>query len=113
MGVGIYGLLAYEVVQKKREIGIRMALGARLADIRALIGRQAFLMVVSGVAAGVAAALVTGKWIRGLLYGVSPWDPVSLTASGLFVAVIAMAAAVPPSRRATRIEPALALREDG
>jgi predicted permease len=62
VGVGIYGLLAYAVAQRKREIGIRMALGARLADIRGLIGRQVCLMVACGVAAGILGALMAGKW---------------------------------------------------
>jgi predicted lysophospholipase L1 biosynthesis ABC-type transport system permease subunit len=112
VGVGIYGLLAYAVAQRKREIGIRMALGARLADIRGLIGRQVCLMVACGVAAGILGALMAGKWIGALLYGVSPHDPASLALSALFVALVSVAASVLPSHRATHVDPAKALRED-
>jgi ABC-type antimicrobial peptide transport system permease subunit len=89
-----------------------MALGAPLADIRGLIGRQVLLMAACGVSAGIVVALLAGRWIRALLYGVSPWDPGSLIASALFVALVAVAASVLPSRRATHIEPAAALRQE-
>ena len=109
--IGIYGLLAYAVAQRRREIGIRMALGARPADIGEMIGRQALAMVVLGVALGVGAALIIAPWMRALLYGIAPSDPLSLMAAALFVAIVAGAATVIPASDAVRIEPSAALRE--
>jgi predicted permease len=109
--VGIYGLLAYSVAQRRREIGIRMAVGARPADIGGMIGRQSLLLVAAGVIAGLVAAWRTAPVIRSLLYGVTPADEVSLAGAALFVLLVAAAATAIPVARATRVEPASALRE--
>jgi hypothetical protein len=110
--IGIYGLLAYAVAQRRREIGIRMALGARPFDIGEMIGKQALVMVVCGVAIGLGAAFVAAPWMRALLYGVAPADPLSMIFAALLVAVVAAAATAIPASHAVRIEPASALRQD-
>lgn len=110
--IGIYGLLAYAVAQRRREIGIRMALGAQRLDIGEMIGRQALAMVAIGVALGLIATLFAAPLIRSLLYGVAPRDPRSLILAVLFVVVVAAVATVIPLSQATRIEPAVALRQE-
>jgi predicted permease len=110
--IGIYGLLAYAVAQRRREIGIRMAIGARSADIAAMIGTQTIVMAAAGIVIGLGAALLAAPWIRSLLYGIAPADPVSLAIAGFFVIAVSAAATAIPALRATRIEPAIALREE-
>ena len=110
--IGIYGLLAYAVAQRRREIGIRMALGARPADIGEMIGIQALAMVAAGVALGIGAAIITAPLVKSLLYGVAPSDPLSLAAAALFIVAIAAAATAIPLLNATRIDPASALRQE-
>jgi predicted permease len=112
VAVGIYGLLAFAVAQRRREIGIRMALGARPAEIGRMIGSQALLMTAGGAALGIAAVLPVARWIRSLLYNVPPFDAVSLAAAAVFVLVVAVVAALAPAARAARIEPAAALRDE-
>ena len=111
--IGIYGLLAYAVAQRRREIGIRMALGARPVDIGEMIGRQAAAMVVVGVILGLGAAFAIAPLMRALLYGVAPSDPVSMLVAALVVMIVAAGATVIPASNAVRVEPASALREDG
>jgi ABC-type antimicrobial peptide transport system permease subunit len=110
--IGIYGLLAYVVAQRRREIGIRMALGARPADIAEMIGLQALWMVAIGIAAGLAAAMLTAPLVNALLYGVAPLDPASFAYAAMFVLLVAAAATAFPAMRATRIAPASALRQE-
>jgi predicted permease len=110
--LGIYGLLSYAVAQRRREIGIRMAVGARPADIAQMIGRQSLTMVAVGVAAGLAAAWEAAPAIQSLLYGVTPADGVSLGAAAAFVMVVSALATAIPAARATRVEPAAALRDE-
>lgn len=109
---GIYGLLAYVVARRKREIGIRMALGATPGRIRELIGSQAMAMVIAGVVLGLGAARIAGPLIASLLYGVGPTDLPSLGGAALLVLAMAAVAAAIPAARATRINPAVALRDD-
>jgi putative ABC transport system permease protein len=111
-GVGIYGLLAYAVAQRRREIGIRMALGASGLDIVNTVGRHALAMTVVGISLGLGSMLLSGRWIRSLLYGVMADDPSSLSMAAVFVAFVAVAAMVTPLARAIRIEPAIALRQE-
>jgi predicted permease len=111
-GIGTYGLLAYAVTQRRREIGIRMALGAQTADVAKLIGGQTLAMSATGIAAGLAAALLIGPAIRSLLYGVSPQDPTALAAAAIFVVLIAIAATVGPASDAIQIQPAETLRTE-
>jgi predicted permease len=110
--VGLYGLLAYVVAQRRREIGIRMALGAQTVDIGVLVGRQALAMVAGGMVLGLGAAAAAAQWMRSLLYGVAPSDPGSLAAAAVFVALVAAIAIAIPVARAAHIEPAAALRQE-
>jgi predicted permease len=110
--LGIYGLLSYAVAQRRREIGIRMALGAQPSDIAQMIGRQSLTMVTVGAAAGLVAAWEAAPAIRSLLYGVAPSDGVALGAAAAFVLVVSALATAIPAGRATRVEPAAALRDD-
>jgi predicted permease len=111
-GIGMYGLLAYAVTQRRREIGIRMALGAQSSNVAGLIMRQTFAMAAIGIVAGLAAAMITGPAMRSLLYGVSANDPNSFIAAAFFVAVIAAAATALPVLEATRVQPAETLRAE-
>jgi putative ABC transport system permease protein len=108
--IGIYGVLAFLVVQRTREIGIRIALGAMQGDIRRLVLREAFVLVAMGVAIGVPAAYGLGRLIDSLLYGVHPGQPLMLLAGPALMAVVAIAAAYIPARRATQVDPIVALR---
>ena len=110
--IGIYGLLAYAVAQRRREIGIRMALGARPFDIGEMIGMQALAMVAIGVALGLGTAFVLTPFMRALLYGVAPSDPASMLLAALLVTMVAAAATAIPAFHAVRVEPASALREE-
>jgi len=109
---GIYALLAYATTQRRREIGIRMALGATAANISALIGRQTLVTVIGGVIIGLIAARVTAPLISSLLYGVAPLDPSSLTTAAFIVLAMAALAAAIPALRAARIDPSSALRDN-
>lgn len=111
-GIGIYGLLAFVVTQRRREIGIRMALGARPWHIAKLIGGQTLGAMLAGMAAGLGLALMVAPAIRSLLYGISPEDPRSLVTAILFVALTAALATLFPVLRAIRTEPAQTLREE-
>ncbi len=112
VGVGIYGLLAYVVTQRRREIGIRMALGARPVHIAKLIAGQTLAMMTPGTVLGLGAALVAGPGIRSLLYGISPQDPKSLAAATIFVVVVAAVATALPAVRATHTGPSETLRHE-
>ena len=108
--VGLYGVLSYSVTQRTPEIGIRMALGASAAEVRALVMRQAALVVGVGVAAGLAGALLLGPWLSSLAFGVAPSDPALLAAAVSLLAAVAAMAAWLPARRAARIEPRIAMQ---
>jgi predicted lysophospholipase L1 biosynthesis ABC-type transport system permease subunit len=112
VGVGIYGLLAYVVAQRRREIGIRMALGAQPTHIGKLIARQTLAMTAAGIILGLGSALAAGHAIRSLLYGISPQDPKSLIGAVIFVALTAAAGMIFPAVRATRVDPMVALRHE-
>ena len=108
---GIYGLLAFAVEQRRREIGIRMALGARPGQIGTMLGREAAMLLAAGLAAGLAATLLLASSLRALLYGIAPTDPVSMAAAAVLMISVGAAATLIPARRATGIAPAAALRE--
>ncbi|HUG53982.1 MAG TPA: FtsX-like permease family protein, partial [Vicinamibacteria bacterium] len=110
--LGIYGVVAFVVGRRTREVGIRMALGARAADVLSLVLRQGMAPVLAGLGVGLAVALAAGRLGSGLLYGVPPHDPVTLAAALLLLAAAALLACALPARRAARIDPAHALRED-
>jgi len=109
-GVGIYGLLHYSVAQRTREIGVRMALGARASDVVVMVVREGLVLALSGVALGVAGALLLMRTIASLLFGVAPNDPVTIAAASGLLTTIALVACYIPARRATRVDPLLALR---
>jgi putative ABC transport system permease protein len=109
---GIYGLLLYIVADRTREIGIRMALGARsLAVLLSIVG-QGMRLVIPGVVLGLAGALALSSTLESLLYGVEPYDPSTLAGGVLLLVVVALVAIWVPSRRATRVDPLVALREE-
>jgi predicted permease len=109
-GIGTYGLLSYSVKQRRREIGIRMAVGARTGHVAKLVAQETLAMTLGGVAMGAGAAIPAGAAIRSLLYGVPPHDGVSFAGAVLLVGVVAMAATVAPVLNATRVQPSEALR---
>lgn len=109
--VGMYGVMSYGVVQRRREFGIRLALGARASQVTGVVVREALALAGVALIVGVAASLGLTRVLSGLLYEVSPRDPVTLAAVCLLVAVVAMSAAWIPARRATRIDPATTIRD--
>lgn len=109
---GIYGLLAYAVAQRRREIGIRVALGATPSDVRGLIGREGLTLVIGGIILGVIVARVASPLIASLLYGVSPADGSSLAGAALGMLALSIIAAAVPMGQAAYIDPASALRDD-
>jgi predicted permease len=111
--VGIYGVIAYVATQRTREIGIRMALGAQFGDVRRMFLRQGLWLTAAGVALGIGLALAATRVMSALLYGVQPVDLVTyITVAGVLAAV-ALVAMYLPARRATRVDPVIALRADG
>jgi putative ABC transport system permease protein len=109
---GIYGVLAYSVAQRTAEIGVRMALGARATDVVWLIVGQATRLALVGVAVGVLGAVLAARGVRTLLFEVSPTDPVSFGLTMVLLALCAAAAAYLPARRATRVDPVVAMRSE-
>jgi predicted permease len=108
--VGVYGLVAFSVAQRTREIGMRVAMGARPADVLRLVLGQGARLVSIGAGIGLAFAFVLALALRSLLFGVAPWDPVTYIAVTVFLLVVALAASFVPARRATRVDPVVALR---
>jgi putative ABC transport system permease protein len=108
---GLYGVMSYIVAQRTREIGVRMALGASQAQVVGMVMRQAGTMMAGGIAIGIAGALAVTRWTASLLFGVSAADPTIYAVASLLLALVALGAAAVPSRRATRIDPMVALRE--
>ena len=108
--LGIFGVISYNVRERTREIGIRMAVGAVRGDVLRMVLRQAATLLGIGIAIGLAGALVSARFLAGLLYGVGAADPVSLLAAILVLGAVALAAASIPAWRATRVDPMIALR---
>jgi ABC-type antimicrobial peptide transport system permease subunit len=111
-GVGIYGVLSYGVVQRFREIGLRIALGAAPGNVRRMVLKQIGWMAAIGVVIGVSLALVLGELGQALLFGLAPSDPVVPAAAVLVLLVVIAAAAYLPARRAALVDPVTALRGD-
>lgn len=111
-GVGLYGVLAYSVSQRTREIGIRMALGADPRGVLRMVMRRGLLLALLGIAAGLAVFLAATPRIEPLLYRVSPADPVSIVGAALFLIAVAVLASLIPALRATRVDPMAALRQE-
>jgi putative ABC transport system permease protein len=110
--VGIYGVVAYGVIQRTRELGIRMALGAGRGTLLRMVIRQGMMPVLAGLGLGLAAALAGGRVLRSLLFGVGAGDPATFVAATLFLVAVALAAMYVPARRAARSDPMAALRND-
>lgn len=109
---GIYGLLAYLVMQRTRELGIRIALGAQRVRLMAMVMRQAGGMLIAGLAVGLLLAYATNRVVATLLYGVRPHDPWTMAAVTLILLVAGLAAAYIPARRAAAVDPMVALRSE-
>jgi ABC-type antimicrobial peptide transport system permease subunit len=111
-GVGLYGVLAYSVTQRTREIGVRMALGADASRVRGLVMRQVGAMLLVGGVVGIAAAVGLGRAARSLLFELQSHDPVAVAVAVVLLAMVALAAGLVPARRAALVNPMSALRYD-
>src|SRR2546429_147792 len=109
--IGIYGLLAYMVGQRSREIGLRLALGAQRADVLRLVLGKGVVLAGLGIVAGVIFSASTASMMASLLYGVRPYDPAVFSMVPLLLLVVAIAASYIPAWRATKVDPIVALRE--
>jgi ABC-type antimicrobial peptide transport system permease subunit len=108
--VGLYGVMAQSVLQRSREIGVRMALGAQSRDVLSMVLRQGAILTAGGLIAGTLAALGLAWLMKSLLFGVSPADPLTFAAVAALLLIVAMTATYLPARRATRVDPVTALR---
>jgi ABC-type antimicrobial peptide transport system permease subunit len=109
---GLYGVVAYVAEQRRRELGVRVALGARAADVRRLVLGRGLAPAALGLAAGLLAALAAGRVLAAQLYGVGPADPATYAGVALALGAVAVAAAWGPARRAARADPAAVLRAE-
>ena len=110
--VGIYGVIAYAVGRRTREIGVRMALGARRSDVLGMVLREGAVLAAGGIAIGVAGAVFATRALRSLLFGVEPGDPATLVVVAIVLAAVAIGASWLPARRAASVDPAVALQSD-
>jgi putative ABC transport system permease protein len=110
--IGLYGVIAFGVTQRTREIGIRVALGAQRADVLRLVMQRGMLLTGAGLVVGFLAALALGRVVAGLLYGITPTDPATLLTVALFLTAVAMLATYVPARRAMQLDPTAALKAE-
>ena len=110
--IGLYGVISYMAARRRNEIGIRMALGACRREILALILRESAALPAAGIAAGTAVALAAGIAAKALLYGLKPYDAPTLGIAAALLALAALAASYLPARRASRLDPTVALRDE-
>jgi len=108
--VGVYGVMNYAVAQRTREIGIRMALGAQPGQVRSLILKQGLVLSAVGLVIGVGACFLFMRFIASLLFGVSTTDPIIFIAVALGLVIVSMTACYIPARKATKVDPLIALR---
>ena len=110
--IGIYGVISYSVVQRTHEIGVRVALGARRMDVLKLVCGHGIGLAALGIATGVGGALVLTRYLSSLIFGVTATDPTTFVTVPLLLFVVAAIACYLPARRATRVDPVVALRAD-
>ena len=110
--VGVYGVISYSVAQRTQEIGIRIALGAQSRDVMALVVGNGMRLVLMGIAIGLAGAFALTRWIASMLFDVSTTDPLTFIVIALLLALVAMLACWIPARRATKVDPLVALRHE-
>ena len=110
--VGLYGLLSYEVSGRTREIGIRMTLGAHQGNVLKLVLRQGIVLAIAGAAVGIGVALGVTRYLASMLYNVRASDPVTIAGVAILLTLVALAACYIPARRATRVDPMVALRHE-
>jgi ABC-type antimicrobial peptide transport system permease subunit len=108
--VGIFGVISYAVAQRTREIGIRMALGAKPGDVLALVVKQGLGLALAGVAIGLGVAAIVTRAMSSLLYGISATDPLAFAGVSVVLVVAALAATYLPARRAAKVDPMISLR---
>jgi ABC-type antimicrobial peptide transport system permease subunit len=108
--VGLYGVIAYSVTQRTREIGVRMALGAQRRSVYQLIMKEAVWLAGAGIGVGLLGAIAAASLMRGLLFGVRSWDATTLAGVSVVLGISALLASYIPARRAARVDPLVALR---
>jgi putative ABC transport system permease protein len=108
--IGLYGVLAYSVARRTKEIGTRLALGASRWDVLGLVARDGMLLTGLGTILGVGAALAVTRLIRSFLFGVTPQDPITFAAAAILIDIVAMLACWLPARKAAKVDPMVALR---
>jgi putative ABC transport system permease protein len=107
--VGIYGVIAYSVAQRTNEIGVRMALGAQVADVLWLVLRQGLRLVIIGIGIGLLISVVATRVLAAVLFGISPTDPLTFGATAILLVLVALIACWIPACRATKVDPLVAL----
>jgi ABC-type antimicrobial peptide transport system permease subunit len=110
--IGIYGLMAYSVAQRRREIGIRLALGAQVPQVRNMVIREGLRLAIAGAVVGIAAALALARFMTSFVFDIETRDPLAFVAAPLVLVVVTLAAVVIPAVRASRVSPVLALRDE-
>jgi ABC-type antimicrobial peptide transport system permease subunit len=110
--VGLYGVISYTVARRRNEIGIRMALGAQRGNVLGMIMREAGLLLAMGIAIGAALSLAAARTATSLLFGLKPYDPVTILLATVALAAVAALASFLPAHRASRLDPMVALREE-